>query len=360
MGSAAAWQLAARGARVIGFDAFHPPHDHGSSHGGSRVIRETAFEHPRYVPVVRRAYDLWHALESMAAAPILLPTGALYAGVPSASVVVGSRRSALEHGVSCDEMDADALRARWPAFNPSPNMVGVFERRAGVLRPESCVRALHAAARRSGAELRLGEPVLRWGASGAGAWVETPLRTYEAAHLVLATGPWLLEVMRAAGVEVWVERVVQHWFTPADVSGLLPGTLPIYLWEDTDEVIFYGFPVLDGALKCAVHHRGESTNADTARRTVRPDEVTWARTLLARFLPAAAGPWLRSAVCLYTNTPDGDFVIDRHPEHDRVVLVSACSGIGFKFTPAVGEAVADLVSGAPPRFDLTQFSIARF
>lgn len=357
-GAAAAWQLAARGLRVVAFDARRPPHASGSTHGGSRVIRETAFEHPRYVPIVRRAYQMWAELEAGAARRLLIPSGALYAGVPEASVVVGSRRSALEHGVRCEELTADELRARWPVFCPSEGMVGLLEPGGGVLRPEACLDALLAAASRAGAALHLDDPVLEWGSGSGGAWVRTAAGRFDAAKLVLALGPWMLPVLEPFVPGIWVERVVQHWFVPRGESApLAPSRMPIYLWEDADGVIFYGFPMLDGAMKCAVHHRGESTTADTVRRSVGADEIEQATALLAKFVPAAAGPRLGSAVCLYTNTPDGDLLLDRHPEHANVILASPCNGIGFKFVPAIGEAIADMVQGKRARFDLEPFSI---
>ncbi len=362
MGSACAWQLTGRGLHVIAFDTLRPPHNVGSSHGGSRVIRETAFEHPRYVPLVRRAYELWDTLGAAGdARSLFIPTGALYAGVPQASVVTGSRRSAREHGVPCDELTAGEIRSRWPVFGPEDGMVGLFEHRAGVLRPEACVSAMLAAAASSGAQLHPGEGILEWGASDGGAWVRTTAGRYEAGRLVFATGPWMLSLLGDAGADAWVERVVQHWFAPAGhAADLSPERMPIYLWEGGDGVIFYGFPMLDGAVKCAIHHRGAPTTAESVRREVSDEEIEQTLAMLRRFVPGAAGAHLRSAVCLYTNLADNDFLVDRHPRFPPVILASACSGIGFKFAPAIGEIVADLVEGNAARFDLAPFSLARF
>jgi sarcosine oxidase len=362
MGSAAAWQCTAAGLSVLGLDRFRPPHAVGSSHGGSRVIRETAFEHPRYVPLVRRAWTLWDALAAEAArGDLMIRTGALYAGVPSASIVTGSRRSALEHAVNCDELSAADIARRWPPFAPEVGMVGLFEGRGGVLRPEACIEAMLAGAAARGARLHYDERVTEWGADGDGVWAKTPRGRYTADRLILATGPWLAELLVSLGVGAWVERVVQHWFRPAaDAAVLGPDRLPVYLWEDADGVIFYGFPLLDGAMKCAVHHRGETTSAEALRREVTGEEVERARSLLARYVPGAAGPYVRSAVCSYTNTPDGDFLLDRHPVHQAVIVASPCSGIGFKFAPVIGEILAALASGTAPGFDLAPFAFARF
>lgn len=359
MGSAAAWQLAARGLKVAGLDRWHPPHTLGSTHGGSRVVREMAFEHPRYVPLVRRAYRQWGELEAQAGRQLLIPTGALYIGSPASSVVAGSRASAVEYGVGSEEMDAGAVHKRWPQFRPDPGMVGLLERRAGVLRPELCVEAMLGAAARHGAVLRFDEPMTEWHAEGGGVTVRTARGTLAAGHLVLALGPWMPDELARAGAEVWVERVIQHWFTPKDPELMDPSRCPIYLWEDADGVIFYGFPTLDGVVKAAVHHRGESVSADAVRREVSEQEVERARRYLARWMPAADGGYVRSAVCLYTNAPDGDFIIDRHPAHPSVLLASPCAGIGFKFAPTIGEILADLVQGRKPSFDLAPFALSR-
>jgi len=362
VGSAAAWQCARAGMRVLGLDRFRPPHEHGSHHGGSRVIRETAFEHPRYVPLVRRAYELWDELAAETQKrDLLIPTGALYFGVPTATVVTGSRASAGLHGVPCEELTADEISRRWPSFAPEQGAVGVLEHRAGMLRPEACLQASLGAARAGGAHLRLDEPMLRWGADDDGAWIETRRGRETGAHLILATGAWMKPILNEVGVQAWVERVVQHWFKPVkDETGLTAADMPIYLWEGADGVILYGFPLLDGVLKCAVHHRGADVTALDVVRDVSRSEVDEVRGRLAKLIPRAAGAHVRSAVCLYTNTPDGDFLIGRHPRQPKVLVASACNGIGFKFAPAVGEILADLAAGKSPRFDLAPFSFARF
>ncbi len=362
MGSATAWQLARRGRAVLGLDRFRPPHARGSSHGGSRIIREMAFEHPRYVPIAQHAHLLWDALAAETGRrDLLIPTGALYIGAPDSGIVGGSRTSAVAHGIPYTELPAADVNRRWPAFQPDPGMVGLLEARAGVLRPEACVEAMIAAAgKHAGVELRFDEPMLAWGSESDGSvWVRTPSATYRAAALVLTTGPWMAEPLQEIGVTVTIERVVQHYFAPRDAYPLDPARCPVYLFEDADGVVFYGFPLLGGALKAAVHHRGAATTADTVRREVGADEVALTRGYLERWLPAAAGRHLDSAVCLYTNTADGQFLIDRDPRHAQVLLASPCSGIGFKFAPAIGEILADLATGAAPRFDLTPFRARR-
>ncbi len=361
MGASAAWQLARRGVRVLGFDRFRPPHDRGSSHGGSRIIREMAFEGSQYVPLVRAASPLWATLEAEAGVPLLTSTGAIYIGAPDAGIIVQSRASAEAHGVAHEVLTSEEVRRRFPALAPGSGMVGLLERRAGLLRPERCVEALLSAARGVGAELRGDEPVLEWTARARGVTVRTNRGTYEADGLVLATGAWMPQVLAGIGVTLEVERQVQHWFAPAHEAAVLePARCPVYIWEDADGTVFYGLPLLDGAVKCAVHHRGETTTADAVRREVAAAEVAAARAYAERFVPPAAGAHVRSAVCLYTNSPDGHFIVDRHPALPAVVLVSACSGIGFKFAPRIGEGAALLlVEGSAPD-DLAQFGLARF
>ena len=359
MGAAAAWQLAARGQRVLGLDRYQPPHTQGSSHGGSRVIREMAFEHPRYVPLARRSYTLWAQLEAATKRQLLIPTGAVYIGGPSSSVVGGSRASAEAHGIASESLTSEEVAARWPQFRPDAGMVGLLEHQAGVLRPELCVQGLLDAAIAHGASIQLGQPLTGWSADRSRVLVETPAGIFTARHLVLAMGPWIRQELERAGASVWIERVVQQWFTPVDAALMEPSRCPIYLFEDTDGVIVYGFPMLDGVVKAAVHHRGESVDPDTVRRDVSREEVERVQHYLARWLPAANGPHQRSAVCLYTNAPDGDFIIDRHPRHDRVILLSPCAGIGFKFAPVIGEIAADLVTGKRPAFDLAPFALNR-
>ncbi len=360
MGAATAWQLAQRGARVLGLDRLRPPHVLGSSHGGTRIIRETAFEGAQYVPLVRRAYDLWAALEPTAAHRLLIPTGGLYAGPPGAGVVAGSRASAEAQQVPTEDLDAEEIRRRFPAFEPAPGMVGLFERRAGVLRPEACHQALLAQATHHGADLRFEEPMLEWRADGGDLTVRTAAGSHRAGALVLALGPWMPTELALLGVRLEVERVVQHWFAPARDPHLLePTALPVYIWEDEAGVVFYGFPMLDGVVKCAIHHRGEIGPVDGVRREVSAEDVERTRLFAARFVPPAAGAHVRSAVCVYTNTPDGHFIVDRHPEHERVVLASPCNGVGFKFAPAVGAGIAALLLGGAAPAELAPFGLSR-
>ncbi|HET9024727.1 MAG TPA: N-methyl-L-tryptophan oxidase [Burkholderiaceae bacterium] len=352
MGSAAAFELSRRGLDVIGFDRYTPPHAFGSSHGDSRIIREAYFEGPVYVPMVQRAFDLWRDLERRSGTTLMERTGGLMIGVPGSALVEGARRSAQLHGLQHSMLSADEIRARFPVLNPEPAMVGVWEPRAGVLTPEACVTAHLAQARRGGAILRFDEPVDRWEASGGHVSVFTVRGRYLARQLIISAGAWVGSLLPTIRMPFRVERQVLHWFAPLrEADAFSSRRCPIHLWQFDGGRFFYGFPDKGAGVKLAFHHGGESTTVERLRREVTATEVEEIRAAVRRFVPAAEGRVLHSVVCLYTNTPDEHFLIDRLPGHSNVLVASPCSGHGFKFAPVIGEILADLVEHRPPRFD---------
>jgi sarcosine oxidase len=353
-GSAVLLHLADRGVRALGLDRFTPPHTLGSSHGLTRVIREAYFEHPGYVPLVQRSFALWRALEERTGRALLHTTGAVTLGADGSEAVQGALRSAREHGIPYERLEAAQIRARFFALEPGPGVVGVWEPHAGALAVEACVQAHLDAARAGGAEVRFEEPVLGWREDGAGVEVETPRGRYVAGSLVLAAGAWMPGLVPSLPLQV--ERQVQCWFdTVGDPALLRPGRFPVFLWQQDDGSMFYGLPDLGDGVKVARHRGGERTTPAGVRRAVDLADVAEVRRFLADRIPVAAGPLRASSVCLYTNTPDHHFLIDRHPEQPGVWLVSPCSGHGFKFAPVVGERVAEwVVSGSPPP-DLAPF-----
>ncbi len=356
-GSAAAYHLAGRGIRVLGLDRYHPPHVLGSSHGESRVIRETAFEHPRYVPLARRAYANWRRLEADAGESLLHITGVLFVGPEAGTIVGGTLASARAHDVTHDRIAGDDLARRFPALRRLEGAVGVFEPGAGWLDPERSVGACLRLATARGVTLRFDEPLERWEPDGEGVTVTTARDRYRARRLLLTAGPWMPELLGDAGSSLSVERQVQHWFAPATADA---AHLPILIRE-VPEGVFYALPPAgDGReIKVAVHHDGARTTPASVLRTVSPGEIAAAHALLERYVPALAGVHRRAAVCLYTNSRDGHFVIDRHPAHRAVIVASPCSGFGFKFASAVGEVLADLLQDRTPAFDLSPFRIGR-
>jgi sarcosine oxidase len=359
MGSAAAYHLSRRGLRVLGVDQYRPPHEHGSSHGETRVIREAYFEHPVYVPLVQRAYELWEELDRVAdGADLLRTTGAVMIGQAGGELMEGTLRSVRRHGLRSEPLDAASIRRRFPALRVPDTMVGIYEERGGVLDPEACITAHLREAEACGADLRFGERVAGWDETGDGVVVRTESARFRAAQLVLCMGPWLPALLPDA--PLLVERQVVHWFRPAgDAAAFRPGRLPVFLFELAPDRLFYGLPEMGAGVKIARHHGGEVVPLEQIRTSVDAEDIEPVRRFAADFVPGLEPAPVRSSVCRYTNTPDGHFLIDRHPRHRRVWVVSPCSGHGFKFASVVGEIVADRVTGVAPRFDLSLFSLQR-
>jgi len=354
MGSATACHLARRGMRVLGLDRFSPPHAFGSSHGETRIIREAYFEHPVYVPMVQRAYELWRDLEKESGTTLLRETGGVMIGRPDSDLVKGARHSADLHELRYEMLTAGQVRERFPALHPESDMVAVWEPRAGVLFVDACITAHLGQAQRYGAELRYEEPMLRWEPERDGIRVLTAQGEYRAQQLIVTAGAWLSVFF--PDLPLRVERQVLFWFDHASDSEMFTADrCPVHLWQFDGRRFFYGFPDLGNGVKVAFHHGGEITTVDAVRRRVEAGEMQEIRAALRRFVPAADGTPLASTVCLYTNTPDEHFLIDRHPQHPQVLIASACSGHGFKFCPVIGELLTDLAQDNQPRFDLSLF-----
>jgi sarcosine oxidase len=346
MGSAAAYTLAARGLRVLGLDRHQPPHPHGSHHGESRIIRKAYYEHPAYVPLLERAFAAWRELEGRAHAALLRRTGGLMIGASSGELVPGVLASARGHRLPHEVLSGDALSARYPQFRVDPSMIAVWEEDAGILYPEACVRTFLEGARAANAELRYGEPAQEWTCGPAGVRVSTAQASYSAGALVLAAGADMGELVAELRALLRVEQqVVAHFAPVTEAAAQEMRRLPIFCLEEPDGDFYYGFPDLGNGCKIGRHH-GDADVADI-------------RAFMERRLPQANGALKARDVCLYTDTPDFHFVVDRHPRHAEVILASVCSGHGFKFAAVMGEIIADLVQGTRPAFDLSMFRMAR-
>jgi sarcosine oxidase len=363
MGSATAYQLAGRGKRVLGLEKFHPAHDRGSSHGRSRIIRQAYFEDPAYVPLLLRAYELWERLERDTDQELMTLTGGLMIGRRESELVSGSVRSAEEHGLPYELLDADEIRERFPPFSPDPGTVALYEKKAGFVRPEETVRAHLDRADALGADLRFEEPILSWEALGNGVRVETPEGSYEAERLVITPGAWAPQVLGDLGLPLEVERQVMYWFEPKNGrEPFLPDRFPIFIWEPDDGNWFYGFPVQDDdrGVKVAFYRAGGvPTTPETIDREVHDEEIDFLRAYLAEYVPDLAGRCLDARVCMYTNTPDLHFVISLHPELEQVAIACGFSGHGYKFCSVVGEILADLATEGSTRHPIDLFSPAR-
>jgi len=343
VGSAALFELARRGQRVLGLDRFPIAHDRGSSHGSTRLIRQTYFEHPDYVPLVLRAYERWAALEGLRDEPLFHETGLLQIGPAAGEVLTGVRESARQHGLEIDELDPQEVRARFPQFTSPLPLAGVFERRAGCLHVEACVRAHLEEALRLGAEHRENCTVRSWRATGTGIVVETDHEPFTAARLIISAGPWASQVLAELGLPLIVRRKSVFWYrAPAEQFGY-ESQFPAFLVEDPAG-LFYGFPSFDGTgLKVAEHSGGRVVDDPlTIDREIDHEEERRIRSFLGNYLPGVSRTRTRHSVCMYTLSPDSHFIVDRHPTCPAVVLCAGLSGHGFKFTSVLGEALADL------------------
>jgi sarcosine oxidase len=326
---------------VLGFDRFARGHTLGSSGGLSRIIRLSYYEHPDYVPLLRRAWDLWRDLERESGERLLTETGGLYAGDPDGELVLGALASARRHGLAHEVLDTPALRARYPLFEWLDGWAGVFEPQAGWLAPERSIETHLRLAEGAGATLRFEEPVERWESTSAGVRVTTRSGSFEAGHLVLAVGAWLPKLAPALAAELTVERNVLFWFEPRAERDAF-ARLPVYIVQETDR-FFYGFPYVEGqGLKVAGLHFGDRADPDALDRTPSSRDEERVRDWLRRRVPLAEGERRDAKVCMYTNTNDAHFIIDLLDGDSNVIVASACSGHGFKFASVIGEILADL------------------
>jgi sarcosine oxidase len=361
MGSAACFELARRGLRVLGLEQFPPVHDQGSSHGVTRIIRTAYFENPSYVPLLQRAWERWYEIERLQGAHLLTECGCLNLGRPDSAVVRGVRQSAQQHGLSIEVLESKDLRRRFPPFRLDDDYVGVLEHQGGFLYVENCVRTHIAAARQHGATIVAEEPALSWTASGDRVTVTTAKMRYHAARLVITAGPWAGQLLAEHGANLRVMRQTLLWFGTQDDAAFQRNRFPVWIGE-FPLGHFYGFPIIDAAgLKVAQHYGApELLSPDQVERQPRPEDESPVRAFLQRYVPSANGPVRQSAVCTYTLSPDRHFIIDVHPEHRNVSIAAGFSGHGFKFASVVGEIMADLAEKQETTLPIGMFRLARF
>jgi monomeric sarcosine oxidase len=347
MGTAAAWELAKRGEKALVLERFSHVHTLGSHSGQTRVIRHAYSEDPDYVPFVLHADELWSELEQASGEHFFHRVGVLELA-PSANDIHAqrARESAAVHGLDFDWLDAGEIRKRWPQFAVEDDWRGGFGARAGCLEVEPSLRAMARLARESGVEFREQTAASAWGATDSGVWVETADGPVTADRLVISPGAWAGALLADLDLPLQVIRKTLWWLAVREPERFAPDRLPVFMGS-RGESEFYGFPISgQPGLKIADHHGGEPTTAETVERETRTGEeapiVEGARWLFGN--DAITGEVVKSAVCLYTRTPDGHFIIDRHPDHANVVFAAGFSGHGFKFATAVGEHLIDLLS----------------
>ncbi|TMJ87864.1 MAG: N-methyl-L-tryptophan oxidase [Alphaproteobacteria bacterium] len=355
MGTAAAHHLARRGKRVLGIERYFPGHDRGSSHGRTRIIRLGYFEHPSYVPLLRHAYGLWRELERAAGRELLHVTGIAEIGPPDGALVKGTLSSARLHDLPHEVIAAPELMRRLPAFRVPSDYVAVLQPGGGMLEAEGVVAAQLALATAAGAHIRNGEQVRAVEPRAGYVRIVTDRGNVDAGAAIITVGPWLPSLLPAFGVPLRV--------TPTDAQLFSPGSIPVFIIESRHGM-HYGIPPrgdLQAGIKIAKHHhRNETVDPNAYDRTVSADDEALIRAALAEHIPGANGRLVAAKTCLYTMTPDGDFLIDWLPGASNVIVASPCSGHGFKFAPVIGEILADLTTTGATPHDIARFSRRRF
>ena len=368
-GAAALYHLARRGLKVVGLEQAAPGHEGGSSHGESRIIRTSYFEHPSYVALVRAAFENWRALEAETGQSLITPTGILEIGHRGSDLVASTMASIDEHELRHELLTGREASKRFPAFALPDDWEGVFQPDAGILAADRAIRLHVEGARAAGAAIHLGAKV--WAIEPRGPAVHVALAdgtNLEAGAVVVAAGAWIGELVPALKKNLTISRQAVVWFQPVQPALTTPERFPVFLLDaDLDPEtgapadVLYGFPDFAGTgVKAASHLLGRTlAEADDARQDAGEIDAQRIRQAVERLIPGAAGPVRQLKTCLYASTPDADFIIDRHPDDPRIVLASACSGHGFKFASVLGEILADLATQGATPHDLSRFGLAR-
>lgn len=361
MGSSALFHLARRGVKAVGIERFTPGHDRGSSHGESRAIRLGYFEHPSYVPLVKAAYAGWRELERLSGEALVTITGILEASTPDGRLVAGTLESCLLHGLEHELLTAAEVVRRFPAISLPAHYAAIWEPQGGFLHAD-LANAVHLRlARQAGAAVMTERRVSAIEPGVGGVELRLDGETIRAATVVVAAGPWIGDLVPELKPHLFVQRQVLCWYRPKEPDHFALGALPVFAVESEDDIV-YGFPDFAGTgFKCASHlGSGILLHADAARQDAGAADEARTRRFLERFVPEGAGELIGMKTCLYTMTPDEDFVIDLSPADPRIVVASPCSGHGYKFASVIGEILADLATVRATRHDISRFRIARF
>jgi len=375
MGSATVYQLAKRGREVLGIDQYSSPHHYGSTHGESRIIRKAIGEGEEYMPLVLRSYELWREIERETEQELLTTTGGLILETQQSEAVMHGRRNFLDQTISCankfnirhEILEPQDIKQRFPQFAVT-NERGYFEYDAGYLRPESCIEVQLRLAKKYGATIQMNEKVIFITPKGnSGVTVKTDRAIYQTEKLVVSAGPWLTQFLPPEyGQFFKVYRQIMYWFGIKDDFGptFTLGSFPIFIWifKKGGDFGFYGFPTLDGkTIKMASEQYTVETTPDHVDRAVSEDEK---QTMYAKYirgrLPGLSSKCDATVSCLYTTTPDANFVIDFLPGNDQIVVASPCSGHGFKHSAAIGEVISELILAGKSKIDISHFSLKRF
>lgn len=361
MGSAAAFELARRGLKVLGLDKFHPPHQFGSSHGLSRAYRQSIFESPAYIPLALRAMEGWRAMEEISGRRLLETTGCLIIGRMDSPGILGIVDGARIYDIPVKVLNPREVAREYPLFVLAEHEVAVYEANGGVVFPETSVQTYLEQAVRHGAKLHTGEAVTSWVESEDHVRITTEKgREFLAEQAVLSGGPWNPTLFQHP-FPFNVTRQVVAWFEPPEPESPALRRMPVFAWGYKATKVLYGMPGLRGeGPKIAFHYGGQNVTPDDVDRHVHESDLSELKKVAARRMPELGGRIRQAEVCLYTNTPDLHFIIGRHPRAERVLLLGGFSGHGFKFVPAIGEIAADLVVNGKTKYNLDLFSPKRF
>lgn len=361
MGSATCYRLAKRGLKVLGLERFDIPHAMGSSHGINRIIRLAYFEHPAYVPLLRRAYALWRETEQAFGEQLLFVTGGLDIGPPGSRILEGSLEACRLHGLPHELLDAAETNRRFPGYRLPEGHAAAFQAEGGFIASERAIGAHVALAIAAGAEIHGREAILGYDVEAGGVSVRTARGSYRARRLVLTTGAWIGAHVPALATRAVPERQVLGWFAPKRPELFALDAFPVSN-ALFDEGQVYQFPVwgVPGFKIGIYHHFKEEGSADTLSREPNAQDEAALRGFVSRYFPQADGPVLSLRACLFTNTPDEHFVIDTLPGAPEVIVASPCSGHGFKFASVMGEILADLAEHGATEHDIALFRLGRF
>jgi monomeric sarcosine oxidase len=359
MGTAAAWALGQRGVKSLVLEQFSHVHDKGSHSGETRIIRHAYAESPEYVPLVQRADKLWQELEAEIDEPVLIRCGGLELAAPGYNHARSARHSAEEHGLNYDWLTSDEVCRRWPVFHVPQDWEALYSPDSGFLLTEPALHGMAAAARTLGATILEDSPVIDWGTDASGVWVDTPSGRHLGAAAIVTAGAWASTLLEELSLPLQVLRKTLWWQAVDRLEDYAPERCPVFI-SDSPAGEIYGFPVFGTpGLKIANHKGGEPTDPTTVDRSTNPGENQDCLDLADTLLPGVSPQVVKSAVCLYTMTPDTDFIVDRDPRNPRVAIAAGFSGHGFKFAPAIGELLADLITD-PSHTTLPRLSLSRF
>jgi len=359
MGSSATYHLAQRDQDVLGLERYDIPHTKGSSHGITRIVRKTSYENSAHLPLLERAYQLWHDLDARSATDLIHTNGYVAAGPEDGSLFTKALDACKTHNLDHDVLTATELSNRYPGYNLPTEFMTIVEPDGGFVHADQCVVAHGEKAHQHGAEIRAREEVLDWSTDAAGVEVTTSKESYTAKKLVVTAGAWASRLVPQLESVVTPERQVLSWFQPERREDYTPANFPVFSIECT-EGHFYGTPIyqIPGFKLGKHHHFSETIDPDSVAGPTEDDENVL-RNFAKKYLSTAAGPTMGLETCIYTNSPDGEFIIDTLPNEPRVIVAAGFSGHGFKFSSVIGEILADLAINNKTDHPIQPFSIER-